>query len=219
MVSARLPIRIGVIDDHAIARGGLERLISSEEAFEICGSAATAVEAEDLLRREQPDILLCDLFLGKEEVTPQMTRWKKAFPAVHFVVVSMIDDLLYAQEALESGAEAYVCKSDDPDEIIAAIHAVLAGKNYLGKTLRRQTEKPGVPGGDIRQLEIVSPRERQVLRLIGAGLANKALAERLFVSVKTIETHKENLKNKLGCATMAELQRKAVEWTRRPERP
>ncbi len=202
------PIRVFLADDHAIALAGLERLLSTEPDLAILGTARDVEGIDRALAEHHPDVLVTDLILSKREAGECLPRWTRTYPRLRIVVVSMIADLQVARALLQKGASAYVCKSDDPTEIIDAIHAAQKGDTFLGLTLRTAM---AAPAGAVN-LSTLSERERHIFRLVGQGLSNREISRDLFLSVKTVETHKEHIKNKLGLERMTDLQTAARNW-------
>ncbi|HJU10459.1 MAG TPA: response regulator transcription factor [Candidatus Binataceae bacterium] len=204
-------IRVMLADDHRVLRESL-KLLLERNGCEVVGEAATGEEALALAARLRPQVLVMDLEmpgLGGLAVTPRVLRLS---PAPRVLILSAYDDEEYVIEALtRAGAAGYLLKRDGTEELISAVRAINAGKRYLSPSVapillqRLQSRDPSRP-----ILEVLTPREREVLRLIGQGATSKEIAERLDISPKTAQAHRENLKQKLRLRTTADLVRYAI---------
>jgi DNA-binding NarL/FixJ family response regulator len=214
-VSGTRRSRIALVDDHPLVREGMARLLEAQGDLSLAFDASTAVEALAALASGPVELLVTDLSLregsGLELVREASQRW----PALPVLVLSMHEEQLYAERALRAGAKGFVMKHEPPDVFLTAIRRVLGGEVYLsaamsGKLLHRfvATRGDAASGAPLEQL---SDRELEVFQLIGQGLPNRTIAERLFVSIKTVESHRERMKQKLGLAGGAELLRYAIE--------
>ena len=212
---------IGLVDDHPLVRQGMARLLDAQTDLALAFDVATAVEAVAAIAVRPVDLLITDLSLregsGLDLVREVTQRW----PSLPVLVLSMHEEQLYAERALRAGAHGYVMKHEPPDVFLAAVRRVLAGEVYLSATVsakllhrfvavRAPSSPPALP------LEQLSDRELEVFHLIGAGLPNRMIAERLFLSIKTVESHREHIKQKLGLGGGGELLRYAVEHAMRP---
>jgi DNA-binding NarL/FixJ family response regulator len=209
--------RILLVDDHPLIRQAVRETIEQEPDLGVCGEAGDEAAAMQLVKSTQPHLILLDLSLG-ESSGMELIKWiTNADPDIRVLVLSMHDEILYAERVIRAGARGYLSKRAAPDVIVAAIRTVLAGDIYLnpaivGRILQRLAGagRPSTPaGGDVDQL---SDREMETFELIGAGLGSREIAERLSVSVKTIEAYRQRIKEKLGIATAPELARRAVEY-------
>ncbi len=209
--------RILLVEDHPLMRQAVKEIIEQEADLGVCGEAADETTAMELLKRMQPHLVMLDLSLG-ESSGMDLIKWMvKADPGVRVLVLSMHDEALYAERAIRAGARGYLNKRAAPDTIVAAIRSVLAGNVYLnpaivGRILQRLAgggEKAPAGTPDVAQL---SDREMETFELIGAGLGSREIAERLSVSIKTVEAYRQRIKEKLGLSTGPELARRAVEW-------
>jgi DNA-binding NarL/FixJ family response regulator len=217
-VGVKGDIRILVVDDHPIVRKGLVDLFDEQTGLTVCGQAGTIGQAMAAAASEPPDVAVVDLTLGLEsglELLPLLTA---SHPAVRVLVLSAHDEKLYAERALKAGALGYVMKDQAAAELIAAVRRVAAGKSHVSAdTAERILSTLGAPrrgGADARSpLERLSDREHHVLTLLGQGLATSEIAEKLDISVKTVESHLAHLKEKLGARNGRELMRLAVSWT------
>jgi DNA-binding NarL/FixJ family response regulator len=208
--------RLLVVDDHPVFRHGLRRLLDEEKDLEICGEAETAQEGLKALRRLRPDGILLDVSLpgtnGIEFIKLALAEQAN----VAILVLSMHDESLYALRALRAGAKGYVMKREATDHVLDAIRTVMAGGVYVSSNLSERLVFKAIysngsdPGSPIDRL---SDRELEVLQLLGGGRSTKQIAETLFLSVKTIETHRAHIKRKLGFKDANEMVKFAVEWT------
>jgi two-component system, NarL family, response regulator NreC len=193
-------------DDHTMVRQGLRALLEEESGFTVVGEAKDGPETIALTESLRPDVLVVDLMMpgvGGLEVMRQVGR---KVPTVRFVVLSMYANEAYVVEALRSGAMGYVLKDTGAEELVRAIRHVAQGGRYLSpplseKSLEAYLER--VRGGGAE--EALTPREREVLQLCAEGRSNAEIAERLFISPRTAETHRANLMRKLGLHSQAEL--------------
>lgn len=204
------PIRIVLCDDHSLVRGGLRRLLEDEPGFDVVGEAATAADAISLVGTTRPDVVLMDLSLPGEDGISATRCISAEHPGTHVLVLTMHDDVAYLREAFAAGAAGYVVKKAADVELVAALRTVAAGDTYvhpnLGAALLTQKAAPSGVGGRFADL---SPRELEVLRLLAVGFTNPEIAEKLGLSVRTIETHRANVQQKLNLRSRAELARLA----------
>jgi len=207
--------RILIVDDHPIVRHGLAQLIDDEPGLQVCGSAANASEALESLKTVKPDLLILDLSLGDESGLDLLKQIKPLYADLPVLVLSMHDEAYYADRVLRAGAMGFIMKQEPAEQMIAAVRQVLSGKVYLSESMaasmltRLVGRKTAVGGTPVDNL---TDRELQVLELIGRGLGTRQIAEKLNLSVKTVENHREHIKAKLKLRTSAELVRYAVRW-------
>lgn len=206
--------RIVIVDDHPLVREGLKLRISMEPDLEVCGEADCEVEAVHLIQNTLPDLAVVDLSLKSGHGIEVIKQVKSRFPGVHLLVLTGHEESLFAQRALKAGASGYLHKQDSSENLIKAIRTVLSGERYLSQDLSQQLIKQalGDKQGAGNPLECLSDRELQIFQLIGQGLTSGTIAERLFISTHTIDTHRENIKRKLQVKNGAELTRRAVQW-------
>ncbi|MET1078603.1 MAG: response regulator transcription factor [Pseudomonas sp.] len=199
------PIRIVLIDDHALVRDGIRSLLSLMPQFDVIGEAASGAEALELLQRIQPQILLMDIGLKDINGLELTRRLRQLYPALKVLILSMYDNQEYLTTSLEVGASGYVLKEAPSREIIAAIEAIAAGGSFfsaeIARKLARRAPEP----------EGLTPRERQVLLMLAQGLNNKNMAQALQISVRTVETHRLSIRRKLAIDKPADLVRHALE--------
>lgn len=207
--------RIMLVEDHPLMRLAVKGAIEQELDLLVCGEAGDEATAMQLVKTTQPHLVLVDLALGAANGL-DLTRWiVNTAPGVKVLVLSMHEENLYAERALRAGARGYIHKEADPATLLAAIRTVLAGNIYLnaaiiGRILQRLAAGPLEAG--VTPVEKLSDRELQTFELIGAGIGSRQVADRLSVSVKTVEAYRQRIKEKLGITTGPELVRRAVEW-------
>lgn len=211
-------IRVLLVDDHVILRQGLAAMINEQPDLEVCGEADGVRSALEAIERQQPDVAVVDLSLkdgdGLELIKDIRRRWSE----VAVVVLSMHDERIYAERSLRAGALGYVMKAVASRHVMAAIRAALGGETYLSdemlKTLPKSADSASAPAKGQSGLRQLSDRELQVLRSIGNGMSSREIAEALFISVKTVEAHREHIKSKLELANSSGLLRYAIEHNR-----
>lgn len=203
-------IRIMVVDDHAVVRSGLISLLDGKDGLHVVGEAADGDEAIGKAPGLEPNVVLMDLSMphGKDGLTATR-ELKKELPDTAVLILTMHDDEEYLFRAIQAGASGYILKSAPHDELLSAIRLVAGGDAYLypSATKRLMSEymdkvKRGENGG---AYESLSDREREILSWTAKGYSNKEIAEHLIISVKTVESHKSNLMEKLGLKTRPEL--------------
>lgn len=207
-----MTVRILIVDDHPLVREGLLGLISAQPDFEVCGEASSLAEAREFLAADCPDVLILDLTLRDGNGIELIAEVKAA--GVKVLVLSMHDESLFAERALRAGALGYITKHEAPRNIIQAIRTVLAGKLYLSARLTEQMVQRAVGAGDVGRtpLERLSNRELEIFELFGQGLTVREIAGKLQLSPKTVETHREHIKDKLALKNTTELTKYAVQW-------
>ncbi|MBI2516172.1 MAG: response regulator transcription factor [Opitutae bacterium] len=199
-------------DDHEIVRRGVRSLLEANQHCQIVAEAADGLAAAQAVARFKPDLLFLDLNLPRLHGLEVLKQTRTASPGTRTIVLSMHSDEPYVIEALRAGAAAYVLKGAESAEITAALKEVLAGRRYLSAALseRAITALATRAPDSSDPLHTLSPREREVLQHAAAGAANPQIAEKLFISARTAETHRANLMRKLGLQTQTELVRFAI---------
>lgn len=203
---APLGIRVAVVDDHEMVRDGLATVLRAIPGFEVTWTASSLREAEPLLDRVPPDVLLTDLSLDDGNGTELVRSIRRSRRKVRVVVMTGFTDRYAAAEAMREGVDGYVLKSQPTSELIEALTTVGRGGRYLAPALSAPGELEREPSG----LEKLSRRENEIFRLVIKGCAAKEIARRLFISVKTVETHRTNINRKLAVRTTADLIRFAA---------
>lgn len=202
--------RVLLVDDHAVVRAGLAFLLDQLAGFSVCGEAATAANARLLAQRLQPDLIVLDLFLGGTDGLPLVAEIRAICPAAKILIYSAHDEAIYARRALLAGAHGFLMKTADNAAVFDALRTLAAGRHYVSSVVAEQLLMTSLAAGQSHDpLELLSDRELEVLRLTAKGKELGEIARALGVSVKTVGTHRERLKNKLGVRSARELAREA----------
>ena len=207
--------KIVIVDDHPIVLEGFKKLINSEADFDVVGTAETSADAIDVIRESEPDVAMVDLSLKESSGIELIKDLQVICPNVRILVVSLHDEEIYAERVLRAGARGFVMKAEAVDDIINAVRKVAAGEIYLSSKMQSKMLENMASGRNTNNLDpigILSDRELEVFQMIGHGMKTKNIAERLNLSVKTIETYKSHLKIKLQLKDGVELIQRAVEW-------
>jgi two-component system, NarL family, response regulator NreC len=203
-------IRILVVDDHAVVRTGLRRVLDAEPDIETVAEAATAEGAVFEAIDHKPDIVLLDLMMPGKSGIDGMPALIQAVPEAKILILSMQDDPRYVREAFEAGASGYVLKEAADTEVVSAGRAVAAGERYVHPALGARLIAAEVEERKRAEVDPLSEREREVLRLLALGHTNQEIAKMLYISVRTAETHRAHIMQKLGLSSRAELVRHAL---------
>jgi DNA-binding NarL/FixJ family response regulator len=207
--------RVFVVDDHPIVRGGLAQLINHEADLQVCGEAADAATAFDRIEALKPDVAVVDLSLHGPDGLELVKNLRTRNIPVPVVILSMHDETLYAERALRAGARAYLMKQEAAEQVLVALRRVLAGDIYVSDRMANRLlgQIGGArPASGESPLRCLSDRELDVFRRIGRGRGTRHIAEELHLSVKTVESYRTHIKEKLGLTSAIELVRCAVEW-------
>ena len=207
--------RVYLVDDHPIVRQGLIKLIEQEAELEVCGEAGSVSEALPAIQKTGPDVILVDISLEESNGLELIKLIDDLGLQIPTLVLSMHDESLYAEHALKAGASGYVMKQAASNTLIQAIEKVLIGEIYVSKTMSSQMLKVAFRNGGEKQrsgTEALSLRELEVFELIGRGNSTREIAEQLSLSVKTIETYRAHIKEKLLLRSGTELMQRAVQW-------
>jgi two-component system response regulator NreC len=205
----RAKTTIVVADDHTVVRQGLRLLIDADDSLQVIAEAGTVQETERLTRAHRPNVLVLDLNMHGESGLEAIPRIREACPTTAIVVLTMQDDPGFARQALQSGALGFVLKEAADEELLEAIRLAAAGDTYLNPRLgARLATAPAEPSGPPDDL---TERELEVLRLIALGHTNTEIAKQLFLSTRTVETHRAHIQQKIRRTTRAELVHYALE--------
>jgi DNA-binding NarL/FixJ family response regulator len=209
--------RVMLVEDHPVVRHGLANLIDDEPDLSVCGGAESSRQALELISQLRPEIVVIDIALGEDSGLELIKQIHDSHPNLPILALSMHDEALYAERALRAGAKGYIMKKEAMDKVMTAIRSVLAGEIFVSQKMasRMVNKLIGGAGQVGSPLELLSDREFEVFNLIAQSVGPTEIAQRLNVSVRTIETHREHIKEKLNLKSGAELTRYALQWTMR----
>lgn len=204
-----------IVDDHPIVRQGLAQLIDQEADLHVCGQAEDAHQAMRAIRELTPDMVVVDISLKQTSGIELIKDVKVQYPSLPVLTLSMHDEGIYAERALRAGAKGYIMKQEATEKVVTAIRRVLAGEVYVSegmaaKMVSKLVAGPAETGGS--PVDRLSDRELEVFRLIGVGYGTREMAEKLHLSIKTIETYRAHIKEKLDLVDANELLRTAITW-------
>lgn len=209
--------KVLVVDDHPVLRNGVTMLINEEPDMEVCGEAVSGGEALQYLEKECPDIVLLDMALGDMNGFELIPKMLELHPDLKILVLSTYDEPHYAERSIQLGVKGYVAKKDDADSILTGIRTVLEDNFYLSEKMVPEvlSRITGHSKGDAKSpLEVLSNREIEVFQMIGEGMQTRQIAEKLGLSPKTVQVHREHIKKKLGLGNAVELHQTAFHWVR-----
>ena len=212
MNAPSVPARIVLVDDHPLVRDGLRARLEAVPELRVVGEAGNGGEAIRLAETLAPDLALMDVGMSGMSGIELADVFHQRFPAIRVLMLSMHDNLEYVTQAVRAGASGYVLKDSPATEIIRAIEAVLAGQTWFSAGLGARVIQASAQKNPLERL---TPRERDILDALADGLSSKVIAQRSGLSVRTVETHRQNLKRKLEIEGQAELIKFAVENRRR----
>jgi len=206
--------RVVLVDDHPLFRQGLAQMLALEPGLAVCGEAEDVAQAKTVTATQRPDLVVVDVSLKSGDGIELVKDLKALYPRLPTVVLSMHDEVLYAERALRAGAAGYVMKRASTGEVLQAIRQVLAGAVYVSADIKNRLllRLAGAPAPARSPLELLSDRELEVYRLTGEGLTLPQIAAQLKIATSTVETHRAKIKTKFGLQTMAELFRHAAQW-------
>ena len=208
--------KVLIVDDHPIFCLGMSELINKENDLFVCGSVESAKKACEVIRKLSPDLAIVDISLKDGNGIDLVEKIKIYFPGLPVLVLSMYDESLYAERALMAGARGYIMKQEAVSSVVKAIRKVLAGEVYASPAVKEKVfqrlTSPQISVGK-SPLDVLTNRELEVFRLVGEGLSTKEIADRLHLSIKTIGTYRENIKEKMNLKHFTELVKFAVHWS------
>jgi two-component system response regulator NreC len=203
--------RVLIVDDHAVVRSGLKLLLAAEDDIEVVAEAGDAREAVFEVRAEKPDIVLLDVAMPGRSGIDAIPDLIKEHPETKILILSMQDDAAYVREAFAAGASGYVLKEAADVELVAAVREIADGGRYVHPELGARLIAADAAERARQEQDPLSEREHEILRLLALGHTNQEIAETLFLSVRTVETHRAHIMQKLRISTRAELVRYALE--------
>ena len=216
----RKKYKVLLVDDHPIIRHGVAALIQSEADLEVCAEADTPHGALEAVAQHKPDVVLADLSFEGLSGIELIKDFKVRHPNLPVLILSMHDESFYAERVLRAGAMGYIMKQEASEQVVNALRRVLSGQIYLSQKMctrllnsvfdNKATDRES-------PIETLSDRELEVFELIGQGLATRQIAQKLHLSVKTIESHRAHVKSKLGLKTSTELVQAAIRWIEHTE--
>ena len=217
--AANSKTRVFLVDDHPIVRRGFQLLLGLEPDLMVCGEADSGPGALQKILALKPDVAIIDLSLKGGSGLELIKQIRAQALKLKLLVFSMRDEGIYAERALRAGADGYITKEEGTEKAIEAIRVLMQGKRYVsGKLAEKMMDKlVGQSTGAEMAVEALSDRELEVLELIGNGLGSREIAEKLHLSIKTIESHREHIKAKLGLTRAPELVSYAFNWARGEE--
>lgn len=214
--SAKKPKRkVLLVDDHPIVREGLTEMINHEDDLAVCGTAEEMNQSLDQIEKLRPDLVVLDISLRGSNGIEVLKNIKVRYPKLLVLVLSMHDETLYALRALRAGAAGYIMKQEPAERVLSSIRQVLNGEISLSENMEKKMMKQLIGGRAARTgspLEDLSDRELEVFRLIGKGYSTRQIAEELHLSIKTIESHRAHIKEKLNLKNAMELVQHAIQW-------
>jgi DNA-binding NarL/FixJ family response regulator len=207
-------IKILLVDDHPLVREWLANLINEEPDLEVCGQTGNAPEALGLIGTFLPRIVIVDISLDNGSGLELIKNVKSVHPKVDMIVLSMHDEMLFAERAMRAGAAGYVMKRDATDKVLAAIRAVLQGATYFSNAVNAMLAQKLVkgPGDQPTAIAALSDRELEVFQLLGRGYSTRQVSEQMNVGFKTVHAYCARIKEKLNLASINELAFHAIRW-------
>ena len=213
---AALPRRIFIVDDHPIVRQGLALLINREPDLVVCGDAEEANSALQGIENLKPNVVVVDISLNGPDGLDLLKSIRTRDPNLPVLILSMLDELLYAERALRAGASGYIMKQEATEQVLVALRRILGGEIYVSDRMANKMLHRFVGGSAVETrspITDLTDRELEVFRLIGEGHGTRQIAKDLHISVKTVESYQAHIKDKLSLKNGRELVQRAIQWT------
>ncbi len=213
-------VRVFIVDDHPFLREGLTMLISREPDLMICGESDNADDALKSIETLMPDVAIVDLSLQGRSGLHLIKDVSRKFPEMPTLVLSMLDEMVYAERALRAGARGYIMKQEATKKVITAIRDVMSGKLFVNPSVTSKIMHRLVSDGNIKHscsIDLLSDRELETFKLTGNGLSTQQISKKMKVGVKTIETYRARIKSKLKFESSEELLQYAIQWVSRED--
>jgi DNA-binding NarL/FixJ family response regulator len=213
--------QVFIVDDHPVIRDGLTTIINHEQDMNVCGEAEDAHQALKAVTELKPDIVVADISLKNSDGLEMTKNIKARYPRLPVIIFSVHDEFIYAERALLAGARAYLMKDAVSENIVKAIRAVLKGEIFVSDTISKRFLHKIARDKDSTNetpIENLSDRELEIFRLIGEGYKASQIAEQLHLSIKTIETYRTRIKEKLDIANASELLKYSIRWAKSQDR-
>jgi DNA-binding NarL/FixJ family response regulator len=207
--------RVFLVDDHPLVREHLTALIQREADLEVCGEAADAPTALELISRQSPDLVILDIALKQSNGLELIKDLKQRWPKLPVLVLSMHDEMLYAERSLRAGALGYITKEEATVNVLSAVRKVLGGEVYLSERMAGRVMKRMVSGAKDElgsPLEVLTDRELEVFQMLGRGMGTRQIAEELRLGIKTVESYRARIKEKLQLQDGNQLLQHAIQW-------
>lgn len=198
-------ISVGILDDHLLVVKGIEELVSYIDSCEFVAGYQSIAEATEKLKLGQPDILLLDIHLPDGDGIAFGKVLKSTYPEMKILALSSFDQLVLVKRMIANGANGYILKSTDLESLKNALESVAAGEIFIQEEIKQEMSNQFLGLTKNKYIEIPTPREREILAFIANGLTSQEIADRLFISLNTVETHRRNLINKFQAKNMAEM--------------
>jgi DNA-binding NarL/FixJ family response regulator len=210
------PKKVLIVDDHPIVRQGIDLLLRDEEGLTVCAEAESVNEALDAIEQQEPDIAIVDLSLKESSGLELIKDIRVRYPNLKVLVLSMRDEGFYAERVLRAGARGYITKEEGPGKVVEALHKIMAGQIHVSESMASKVMSKIIDdGGESDDQSLVSSltdRELEIFTLIGNGLPTREIGKRLHISAKTVDSHREHIKEKLQLDNATDLLKHAIQW-------